>query len=157
MVTRSFLAVVLSLIIGSLPVLIASAAPLADPPPQITITATGSAPASPAQIDSGIVAVTFQNEGAHDLNLKFYRLKEGKTLADFQAASGIAAALTLVDAFGGASTAFPGQSQPVVRDLATGQYVMASFLHGPPDVARALLQPLAVVRANKETASDLAS
>ena len=124
----------------------ATAAPAGVPAPQISIKVTDDMLDAPGQIEAGIVAVTFQNNGTQNHNLKFFRLIAGKSVDDLKSAKSFGEGTALLDAaYGGTSSLFPAQSQAVVLDLAEGSYVVASFLRGPPDFQKALLKSLKVV------------
>ncbi len=92
-------------------------AALAAPPPanipEVTIAGTEYSFAAPAQLNAGLVAVTFVNKGKEPHQLQFARLQDGKTLADLQAAlkqPNLGPAMAILTFTGGANTVDPGEA-----------------------------------------------
>ncbi|MHB8646553.1 MAG: hypothetical protein ACYDAR_12265 [Thermomicrobiales bacterium] len=127
----------------------------AYPPPQVTITAKEFSLDLPDKIEAGLVAMRYENNGTQNHNVLFIRLDAGKTLRDFQAATG-PDDVPGVPA-GGTTTVFPGQRRLFVNDFAVGNYVAFSTSTGPngvPDVTRGMYRALTVVPSTQATRAD---
>ena len=80
----------------------------AEPPPQVTVTATDVTLGLPDQVEAGLVAFRYENAGTGIHNVLFIRLNEGKTLEDFRAARGLEDLLGVATPAGGTTTVLPG-------------------------------------------------
>lgn len=117
--------------------------------PELSIKGTDFAFEAPEQIAPGLTLVTLDNTGAAPHNLLIARLKDGKTVDEFKAATakGPAGIVPLIDMYGGTTFTAPGQRRQVVLDLAAGQYVMLSTFAGEdkrPDFAKGMLRSISV-------------
>jgi hypothetical protein len=111
-------------------------AALAAPTP-LTVTAAAGGYTAPASVRAGSVHVTFRNSGKMPVDLAFFRLKAGVTMAQFQAAATAVATNAAKDASwklnqivevpGGVGDVPPGASGDVTITLMPGTYVMASL------------------------------
>lgn len=103
--------------------------------PQVTIELTADGLVIPAEMPSGIVAVTVNNTTEFPGGPLMGRLKEGVTLDAFNAEmqNGPMAALSLVSLLGGLDVA-PGTSQTVTYDLQAGDHVVLDFSSEIPNV-----------------------
>ncbi|MCZ7570175.1 MAG: hypothetical protein M5U01_16540 [Ardenticatenaceae bacterium] len=150
----------LSLVLGGLPFGRPSVAHAAPPGAMQEVTIKGNEYAfdAPEQINAGWTRVTFQNTGKEEHQVNFARIKDGKTMADLQAAmqQNLDSALGLLDFYGGVSGIPGGTSGTVVLDLKEGQYVMICFLPAPDGtthVEHGMIRPLAVVAPAAEAAA----
>ena len=120
--------------------------------PEITIKAQDYAYSAPAQIQSGLVAMTLVNDGKEDHHAQLARLNEGVTMDQLKTAlqGSPDAALALVSLAGGPSVVSPGKSQKVTLNLAAGNYVFLCFVSGQdnvPHLAKGMISPLQVAAA----------
>ena len=106
-------------------------------PTVLSITATGKGYAAPASVQAGYVQVNLKNSSKAAVDIGFFRLKPGVTLAQFRAV-GIAVATEaakdagdrlnqLVEMAGGVRNVAPGTSNSVTLHLRPGKYVLASL------------------------------
>jgi plastocyanin len=104
---------------------------------QVTITATDfgyELPATP--IAAGLTTVTLMNTGKELHHVQFYRLTEGKSVADFSAASqgeGPPPAWAIPE--GGPNGVLPGQQVSATLNFQPGSYVMLCRIPSPDGVA----------------------
>ncbi len=137
------------------------------PSPYLEITLQGGLASNddsflgPDQINAGWVGVTFVNTGKQPHQANLARIKDGKTMDDLTAAlkQSPAAALALVDFYGGPNTVDPGGMQRVVVNLPEGNYVWLCFVpdasDGQPHLAHGMIRPMKVVAASPQaTASE---
>jgi len=122
------------------------AARLAD----VAITASEFAFQAPDHIEGGLVRVTLMDAGALPHNADFGLLKAGATPESFRAAlaKGPAAALPLIDPYGGPGFTPPGATSRVILDLAAGEYALLSSTayaaDKAPDFAKGMVAFIAV-------------
>lgn len=106
-------------------------------PQQVTITATDFGYQLPsAPIHAGLTTITLANAGKELHQIQFYRLTEGKTLADFTEATkanGAPPAWALPLA--GPNGALPGAESNATLDFAPGSYVLICRIPSPDGVA----------------------
>lgn len=121
---------------------LACAKEAAPPPPpaepqQVTITANDFGYVLPsAPITAGVTTVTLVNTGQELHHVQFYRLTEGKTLADFTAASkagGPPPAWAVPE--GGPNGVLPGQQVSATLDFQPGQYALICRIPSPDGVS----------------------
>lgn len=101
--------------------------------PTATITGKDFAFDMPSTLPAGLVDITFKNTGKEPHQVNLAHLNKGVTEDKFKSTlqQGPDAALRLISFVGGANTIDPGQSQRVVLDLTSGQYVALCFLSSP--------------------------
>lgn len=137
--TRLLLATLVALACAREPAPAGSAA-TAGTPQQVTITATDfgyELPAAP--ITGGLTTVTLVNTGQEVHHVQFYRLTEGKTVADFSAAShaeGPPPAWAVPE--GGPNGVLPGQQVSATLVFEPGQYVLLCRIPSPDGVAHVM-------------------
>lgn len=74
---------------------------------------------APDQIEAGLIRITFQNIGARNHNLKIWRMKPGKTVADVKGVEDLnATCLTAETFFGGLNSISPVTTKTAILDLA---------------------------------------
>ena len=133
-------------------------------PPEVTITAKEYAFDVPESIGGGVVTLKLSNTGQEPHMAMLFRLNDGVTLDQFNAAlkepnpSGVFALGSLA---GGVNSTPPGATQATTLDLKAGDYAMLDFGAGEdqvPYVAKGMLQPFKVTAGSStaEPASDVA-
>lgn len=111
----------------------------------------------PDTVAAGPVRVMLANQGTQDHHAQVFRLDDGSTLDDLQAAlaTGDPAAATEVGTFlGGTGLVSPGEESraDAVLDLDTGRYVLLCFVpdgSGVPHVAHGMLRPFEVTPSDE--------
>lgn len=133
-------------------------------PPEVTITAKEYAFEVPESIGGGVVTLKLSNAGQEPHMAMLFRLNDGVTLDQFNAAlaqpdpSGVFA---LGGFAGGVNTTPPGAVQATTLDLKAGDYAVLDFGTGAdqvPYMAKGMLKPFKVsgVANTAEPASDVA-
>jgi uncharacterized cupredoxin-like copper-binding protein len=132
--------------------------------PEITITTADYTFTAPAEVPSGLVAITIENVGKEPHHAQMARLNEGVTPADFQAAlqKGLAEADALVSWVGGPSMVDAGITSTVTLRLEPGTHMLLCFvpdMQGVPHLAHGMAGAIQVVPsdspATEEPAADL--
>ena len=145
-------------------VLMLGACQSAAKPPEVTITAKEYAYDVPGSIGGGVVTLKLSNTGQEPHMAMLFRLNDGVTLDQFNAAfkepdpSGVFALGNLA---GGVNTTPPGATQATTLDLKAGDYAVLDFGAGEdqvPYMAKGMLKPFKVSGAvsTAEPASDVA-
>jgi uncharacterized cupredoxin-like copper-binding protein len=126
--------------------------PRADGPNVLTITTTEYAFGMPDTIPAGLTTFRLVNQGKELHHASLVRLRDGKTVADFQA--GIAAAMknhTPPPAWmgfeGGPNTVASGDTAITAQMLEPGAYLFACWIpsaDGVPHVMKGMLRPIVV-------------
>ena len=118
---------------------------------ELAITATEFSFQAPDHVSGGLIQVTLTSAGSLPHNADFGRLKAGTTPESFRAAlaKGPAAALPLIDPYGGPGFTPPGVTSRVILDLAPGDYaVLSSTAYAAdkaPDFAKGMVAFITVV------------
>ena len=133
----------------------AKPAPQAAGPNVVTITATDYAFAVPDTISAGLTTIRLVNQGKELHHGSLVRLKDGKTLADFQ--SGLQAAMQShappppwISFAGGPNAVTPGDTGVATQMLEPGNYVFVCWIpsaDGTPHIMKGMMHPM-VVKAN---------
>jgi hypothetical protein len=145
-------------------VMVMSACQAPAKPPEVVITAKEYGFDLPESIGGGVVTLKLSNTGQEPHMAMLFRLNDGVTLDQFNAAlkepnpSGVFALGSLA---GGVNTTPPGATQATTLDLKTGDYAMLDFGAGEdqvPYVAKGMLKPFKVTAGSStaEPASDVA-
>ncbi|MBI5566280.1 MAG: hypothetical protein HY870_15385 [Chloroflexi bacterium] len=145
-------------------VMIAGACQSAAKPPEVTITAKEYAFEMPESIAGGVVTLKLSNAGKEAHMAMLFRLNDGVTLDQFNAAlkepnpSGVFALGNLAS---GVNTTPPGATQATTLDLKAGDYAVLDFGAGEdhvPYMAKGMLKPFKVTAGSStaEPASDVA-
>jgi len=136
-------------------------------PSVVTITASDYAFGVPDSIPAGLTTFRLVNQGKELHHASLVRLRDGKTIADFEA--GIAAAMknhtpppAWMEFVGGPNSVTPGDTATTVQMLDVGSYVFACWIPSPDGVLhvmKGMLHPI-VVSASRasntaEPAADL--
>jgi hypothetical protein len=156
-----FIAVVIG-IIGL--VLLLGACQSAAKSPEVTITAKEYAFEMPESFVGGVVTLKLSNAGKEPHMAMLFRLNDGVTLEQFNAAltqpdpSGVFALGNLAS---GVNTTPPGATQSATLDLKAGDYAILDFGAGEdqvPYMAKGMLKPFKVTAGSStaEPASDVA-
>ncbi len=127
--------------------------------PQVTVTGDEYKFNAPDQVDSGFVAITFENIGKlpHQANLA--RLAPGKTMQDLAAAfqQGLGPALAMLQFVGGPNTIDPGGKQTTIVNLTPGDYVFLCFVpdaDGTPHLAKGMIRPIHIVSSTNAVTAE---
>ena len=136
---------------------LATAAACARPAPErgaslVTFTATEYAFQGPDTLAAGLTTLRLVNHGKELHHASIFRLGEGKTLVDFQAAmaavmSGKAPPPAWITYAGGPNAIDPGDSSTVTQVLDPGHYLVLCMIpgkDGQPHVTKGMLHPLVV-------------
>ncbi len=136
---------------------LATAAACARPAPErgaslVTFTATEYAFQGPDTLAAGLTTLRLVNHGKELHHASIFKLGEGKTLADFQAAmadvmSGKVPPPAWVTYAGGPNAIDPGDSSTVTQVLDPGHYLVLCTIpgeDGQPHVMKGMLHPLVV-------------
>lgn len=145
-------------------VMIAGACQSASKPPEVTITAKEYAFDLPASFAGGVVTLKLSNTGTEPHMAMLFRLNDGVTLDQFNAAlkepnpSGVFALGNLAS---GVNTTLPGATQATTLDLKAGDYAVLDFGSGEdrvPYMAKGMLKPFKVTAGSStaEPAFDVA-
>lgn len=145
--------------------LAAACAPSASRPGAqlVTFTAAEYAFQGPDTVAAGMTTLRLVNRGKELHHASIFKLAEGQTLADFQAAmaavmSGKAPPPAWVSYAGGPNAIDPGDSSTVTQALAPGHYVVLCMIpaaDGQPHVLKGMLHPLVVTGAAPTVAAAL--
>jgi hypothetical protein len=133
----------------------ADAVPVSEEVTAIDLTATEYAYAgldAGAEVPAGLVQVNITNDGEEEHQATIVRLHDDTTLDEFAAAGASdptgAAALALVDGYGGPNSAAPqGGTASATSNLVAGEYLMICFIPAPdgaPHAAHGMLTPFTV-------------
>lgn len=152
-----------TMLVGAL-MLISACQTAAAKTPEVTITAKEYAFDLPESIEGGVVTLKLSNTGNEPHMAMLFRLNEGVTLDQFNAAlkepnpSGVFA---LGNFASGVNTTPPGATQATTLDLKAGDYAVLDFGAGEdhvPYMAKGMLKPFKVTAGSStaEPASDVA-
>lgn len=153
---------IVAMLVGALMVL--SACLSAAKPPEVTITAKEYAFDVPESIGGGVVTLKLSNAGKEPHMAMLFRLNDGVTLDQFNAAlkdQNPGAAFALGSLASGVNTTPPGVTQATTLDLKAGDYAVLDFGAGEdkvPYMAKGMLKPFKVTAGSStaEPASDVA-
>jgi plastocyanin/DNA-binding beta-propeller fold protein YncE len=117
---------------------------------KITIKAKDYAFAAPVQVESGLVSITLENDGAEPHHVQLARLRDGVTMKDVQDAliQSEEAIFPLVEWTGGVGVLPHGGRQEVLLDLREGHYLLLCFVASPdgvPHLAKGMIKSIDVV------------
>lgn len=127
---------------------------------EIKIDAADFAYHAPEKISAGWVKVNLTNSGAEPHHVQFFRLNDGVTLEQFQAAmqQGEGPALALVSQVGGVGAIAPTGAAAAILNLPAGSYVILCLVPSPsdhvPHVAKGMLASLTVEPVASAAASE---
>jgi hypothetical protein len=137
----------------------AKPAPQAAGPNVVTITATDYAFSVPDTIPAGLTTLRLVNRGKELHHASLVRLKDGKTIADFQ--SGLQAAMQShappppwISFVGGPNALTPGDTGTATQTLEPGSYVFVCWIPSPdgtPHIMKGMMHAM-VVRAGPAAA-----
>jgi hypothetical protein len=143
----------------------------AKPTPQaaganvVTITATDYAFGVPDTIPAGLSRLRLVNQGKELHQASLIRLKDGKTIADFQ--SGLQAAMQShgppppwIAFAGGPNAVTPGDTSVVTQVLEPGNYVFVCWIpsaDGTPHIMKGMMHPMVVTAAQTPVAAEPAA
>lgn len=105
----------------------------------VQVTATEYAFDVPAEITGGEVEMRFTNNGSAPHEFVLFRIKDGKTEADVEAALQGQEPPKWSEDLGQVAALSPGESTTVTRTLEPGNYVWLCFLPGEDDMPHALM------------------
>jgi hypothetical protein len=119
--------------------------------PEIQVEATDFAFTAPESVEEGWTRIRFTNSSQTEVHhLQLVRLNDGVSMQQFQEAlqQGEAAALPLVQFFGGAGPINPSSNNEAIVNLPAGQYLFLCFVPSPgdgvPHLAKGMISPLTV-------------
>jgi hypothetical protein len=140
-------------------------APRVTGPTVVTITATDYAFGAPDTIASGLTTFRLVNQGKELHHASLVRLRDGKTVADFQA--GLTAAMSShapippwMGFAGGPNAVTLGDTAVATEMVEPGSYVLVCWipsLDGVPHVMKGMIHPLAVTAAVAPPAAEPAA
>lgn len=134
-----------------------SAAPL---PFEITIDAADHSFTAPDIVRTGWVLVNLTNSGQEAHHVQFFRLNDGVSLDDFEAAlkEGEGPAMAMIQQVGGVGAVAPGVSARAVINLPAGEYAILCFIPSPsdriPHLAKGMIKGLTVQESSGGTAAE---
>ena len=130
----------------------AKPAPQAAGPNVVTITATDYAFSVPDTIPAGLTTLRLVNQGKELHHASLIRLKDGKTIADFQ--SGLQAAMQShappppwISFAGGPNALTPGDTGTATQTLEPGNYVFVCWIpsaDGTPHIMKGMMHAMVV-------------
>lgn len=148
-----------------LPVACAKPAPQTAGPNVVTITATDYAFGAPDSIPAGLTTLRLVNQGKELHHASLIRLKEGKTIADFQA--GLQAAMQShtppppwISFAGGPNAVTPGDTGLTTETLEPGSYVFVCWIptaDGTPHIMKGMMHGMVVTAARGPAAPEPAA
>jgi uncharacterized cupredoxin-like copper-binding protein len=137
-------------------------APHVAGPSIVTITATDYAFGVPDSIPAGLTTFRLVNQGKELHHASLVRLRDGKTVADFQA--GIAAAMknhtpppAWMGFAGGPNSLTPGDTGSTTQILEPGSYLFVCWIpsaDGVPHVRKGMMHPMLVTAAQAPAAAE---
>ena len=137
-------------------------APQAAGPNVVTITATDYAFAVPDTIPAGLTTIRLVNQGKELHHGSLVRLKDGKTVADFQA--GLQAAMQShtppppwISFAGGPNAVTPGDTALATQMLEQGNYVVVCWIpsaDGTPHIMKGMMHSMVVAAAQAPAAAE---
>jgi uncharacterized cupredoxin-like copper-binding protein len=137
-------------------------APHVAGPSIVTITATDYAFGVPDSIPAGLTTFRLVNQGKELHHASLVRLRDGKTVADFQA--GIAAAMknhtpppAWMGFAGGPNSLTPGDTGSTTQILEPGSYLFVCWIpsaDGVPHVMKGMMHPMLVTAAQAPAAAE---
>lgn len=140
----------------------AKPAPQAAGPNVVTITATDYAFAVPDTVPAGLTTIRLVNQGKELHHGSLVRLKDGKTVADFQA--GLQAAMQShsppppwIAFVGGPNAVTPGDTARATQMLEQGNYVFVCWIpsaDGTPHIMKGMMHPMVVAAAQVPAAAE---
>ena len=143
----------------------AKPAPKAAGPNVVTITAADYAFAVPETVPAGLTTLRLVNQGKELHHASLIRLKDGKTVADFQ--SGLQAAMQShappppwISFAGGPNAVTPGDTGTVTQTLEPGTYVFVCWIPSPdgtPHIMKGMMHPMVVAAAQAPAATEPAA
>lgn len=127
----------------------ANAAPDSDYP-EVVITTADYTFTAPAEVQSGLVSVTIENDGKEPHHAQLARLKEGVTIEQFQSAlqEGLEKAVPMVNWVGGPSMVDAGGTSTVTLRLEPGIHMLLCFVPDPsgvPHIAHGMAGAMTVI------------
>jgi uncharacterized cupredoxin-like copper-binding protein len=136
--------------------------PRADGPNVVTITTTEYAFGMPDTIPAGLTTFRLVNRGKELHHASLVQLRDGKTVADFQA--GLEAAMKnhtppppWMGFAGGPNTTTPGDTATATQTLEPGSYLLVCWIpsaDGAPHVMKGMLHPMVVSAAPARAAAE---
>ena len=138
------------------------APPPAAGPNLVTITATDYAFSIPDTIPAGLTTLRLVNQGKELHHASLVRLKDGKTIADFQ--SGLQAAMqshgpppAWIAFAGGPNAVSPGDTGTATQTLEPGNYVFVCWIpsaDGTPHIMKGMMHAMVVTAAQTPAAAE---
>jgi hypothetical protein len=127
--------------------------------PEVNITAQDLSFDVPSQIQAGLVAIKFQNQGKANHHAQLARLNDDVTLEQLQGAmkNSPNALFGMTSMEGGPGVTAPGQGLEVMVDLVAGQYIVFDILpgeDGTPNVAKGMLAPFEVTAVSQPATAE---
>jgi hypothetical protein len=121
--------------------------------PVVTVHAKEFAFDAPKTIGAGMTSFKLVNDGKQLHHMSIYKLEQGKTFADLQAAmKNPGPPPAWLVAVGGPNAAVPGGSVEATLNLDAGNYVIACLIPSPgestPHMMKGMIQPLTVTAAS---------